>query len=849
MPTVVNGIGTWYYGKSRIHTRKGTCEFCQRLGELQSYDTTLYFVVVFIPVIPLGRKRILEQCPYCQKHRIVTLKQWEEGKANAVAEQLQRLQDNPDDREAIQSAIAVAVAYQDEALFDKLAPALAGHRLDDAAIQTQLGGAYSYFARWPEAEAAYRAALAVQDDPGTREQLAFVLLKQGRPEEAQPYLEHILRQPDPNGAGMIYLLIEGYQAQGMHEEALSLIERRDQAFPAFAETKEYKQQRKLAEKHRSSGKKITSTLLGESRQVGYREGGWTAKLPRIFGPVIIGGLFIWYLAAAISIGQHRKVFFVNGQAKPYTVAVNGQAVTLPVGQTLIEVPEGEVSVEFRDANMQQDPIHVEVETNFFARPFTSPTFVINPDRLALLIWEETEYSERPNPTSEKHAFHIGKEFYSLGSIDYPFGEFPQSLSMKKGTRLHKTRIFLPANVPPEGRLNVIAQALSPEEQIAYAQRWLRQEPNDTIFLYWILDKTPAPAGIRYLQTRLGERPVLVEWHRAYQSLVERENPEIDLKPEYRRLMEETHQQPDTVYLLARLLDGKEAEKLLEQAAAASPPSVQALHALGWRAMGQGRFSDAVKWMAKAMQFRASDIYVRRDYHSALLAAAQYDQLLESLKQPTLTGHIYALYEQARVHAIRGDKAKFEETLKQAQQLWPDPGDAAMRSQIEAGMRMVQSCCINDTAGYLREAIHLPNPPGFQVAFLRGNLKEAAANLTTAKNTQVNIERGLLYLAATKTKNATLADEQWKALLEALRKTGRHERRFAEQLGAPQASAVDVLINELIEPGEKRVLLAVAAARWPAHAKELLTMAKKLNFQRDAISLCLNPYLEIRKEKG
>src|SRR4029077_18562322 len=101
MPTVVNGIGTWYYGKQRIHRCKGVCPFCQRIGELQSYDTTLFFVVCFVPLIPLSRKRILEQCPSCQKHRVVSLAKWEALKAEDIARLLEKLQENPDDRDTI----------------------------------------------------------------------------------------------------------------------------------------------------------------------------------------------------------------------------------------------------------------------------------------------------------------------------------------------------------------------------------------------------------------------------------------------------------------------------------------------------------------------------------------------------------------------------------------------------------------------------------------------------------------------------------------------------------------------------------------------------------------------------
>jgi hypothetical protein len=175
MPTVINGIGTWYYGKKRIHRLKKVCPFCNRVAELESFDTTLYFVVVFVPLLPLGRKRILEQCPGCQKHRVVDLKRWEAMKAQDIARLLEALRANPDDRDTILSAIALATSYQDEVLFDKLAPALAGHHLDDAAIQAQLGSAYNYFARWQEAEAAFRASLASQDNQAVRQGRSILL--------------------------------------------------------------------------------------------------------------------------------------------------------------------------------------------------------------------------------------------------------------------------------------------------------------------------------------------------------------------------------------------------------------------------------------------------------------------------------------------------------------------------------------------------------------------------------------------------------------------------------------------------------------------------------------------------
>src|SRR5262245_11491243 len=118
MPTVVNGIGTWYYGRDRVHTLRGVCEFCQAVGDLTPYDTTEYFTFVFIPVIPLGKKRILRQCPRCQKHRVVKSKDWEEAKAKDSAAVLERLRADPNDREAVLHALGLALNYQDQGLFD-----------------------------------------------------------------------------------------------------------------------------------------------------------------------------------------------------------------------------------------------------------------------------------------------------------------------------------------------------------------------------------------------------------------------------------------------------------------------------------------------------------------------------------------------------------------------------------------------------------------------------------------------------------------------------------------------------------------------------------------------------------
>ena len=59
--------------------------------------------------------------------------------------------------------------------------------------------------------------------------------------------------------------------------------------------------------------------------------------------------------------------------------------------------------------------------------------------------------------------------------------------------------------------------------------------------------------------------------------MEQVHPEEDLRPQYQRLVADTHEHPDALYLLARVVDHDvdEDERLLRRAADAPTPSAYA----------------------------------------------------------------------------------------------------------------------------------------------------------------------------------------------------------------------------------------------------------------------------------
>ncbi|WP_020473024.1 tetratricopeptide repeat protein [Zavarzinella formosa] len=837
MPFVINGVGTWYYGKKRIHTIRETCEFCNRQTDLSSYDTTLFFVVAFIPLIPIRRLRVLRSCAVCQKHRLISLAKWEAAKSSDSGELLEALKSDPDNRETIMRAIRFSMAYQDEPLFNNTVEALAAARTDDAEIQTLLGHGYSYFSRWPEAGEAFEAAVQAGDSEERRESLAWALLKQDRPDEAKPWLQHVLDNKKRDAAGMVYHLVKGYQAQGRHEEALEIMDERDKVFPEWASLKEYTEQRKTSTRYRGSGKKVASAALS-SPNTGYREGNWTSNWPRWVAASVVLGAIAFYLGSAFWIGKNRKVYFVNGTNKPYAVVVGGERHNLtPHAAMPIRVAEGDVEVAFGDDKPGLEPVRCRIETSFWGRPFANRTFVINPDESAVILEEETYYAKNNPPASRKPTIHFGNSHYEMSGIDYEFEEFPQTLQVKKSTEVRKTGVFLFSAIAPEEYAEMV-EGLEPNRQAGFCQKLLRLDPGETIFLHWMASRLPSEETMRFVETRLADRPILVEWHRVFQSMMEQLHPETDLRPRYRLLVAETNSNPEALYLLGRCdPDPVESDKLYRQSATAAVPSGYAFYSLGYRALSEGKFPEAVQWFQKAFESLADKTLVRRLRQESLLASGDYDALLNSLQQDmVLPGRRReSQMQMLRVNAIRGDKARTTQVIADVMRDCAPDQRVAMQQILDS----LVCCCQNDVGGYLRRN---SGKPSFETAFLEGQ-PVRAAELAKSARFPTGVVLGLLWLEASLAGKKEIAEAHFNKLLDELKKAGRDERLFGEVLAGRQPAEAEHAERIHIEPSAKRVLLAVLAKRQPARSAELLALAKKLDFQHDAISLCLAKYLQ------
>ncbi|MGB0716213.1 MAG: hypothetical protein ACPGXK_10065, partial [Phycisphaerae bacterium] len=159
MPQTINGIGTWYYGKKNLHQREDVCEQCGQPAVLSSYDTRTYFVIIFIPIIPLGRKHVIDECSSCSRHFAVPLKQWEgllAESANAIDLYIQ----TPTDPERAQGAMQAAAQVHSANGLATLSPIIEKHLSKNVDVLIQLakslGGNVGASFPWSDYETALK---------------------------------------------------------------------------------------------------------------------------------------------------------------------------------------------------------------------------------------------------------------------------------------------------------------------------------------------------------------------------------------------------------------------------------------------------------------------------------------------------------------------------------------------------------------------------------------------------------------------------------------------------------------------------------------------------------------------
>jgi tetratricopeptide (TPR) repeat protein len=221
MPTTINGIGTQYYGKKNLRVYQSVCDSCGFQGRLSDYETGYYFVIVFIPVIPLGKKQILGECSSCRRHRVMPLAEWERLRETEIEGAMDRLAAAPEEPDRALELLGTLTAFNRPEEAKDLANATCKSHSENIDVQIGLGAWYEREGEAAKAEACFNRAVELDPDyPPCRRITAIDQIEAGKPNEAKKTLAPLRAPSDHYESGLFLMLARAFAAQSMHADAL-----------------------------------------------------------------------------------------------------------------------------------------------------------------------------------------------------------------------------------------------------------------------------------------------------------------------------------------------------------------------------------------------------------------------------------------------------------------------------------------------------------------------------------------------------------------------------------------------------------------------------------------------------
>ncbi len=836
MPTTVNGIGTQYYGKKNVTVRTATCASCHCVGALESYDTRLWFVIIFIPVIPLGRKRIMDECPSCHRHYVASADVYEQAKQLQTSGSLEQYHREPSPETALwaHGQFLAFREHEQAADFRKEAlqrfPTHAGLR---SGMAQQLRDMFSH----QESDQLFREAFDLDpSDPGARAGVALRKMADGDLDAARALLD-FLEEPGAgqhHNLGPLDILAGYYQRAGRHEEALQVTQVLMREWPKAGNLHSFRAFIRKSEKALGRTESILPprqfSLLGLFRSQGspYSPGERTLAI----GATVVALLVLGLALNNEYIRRHRTLHVLNATGAPAQVQVDDEPAVAIQGHGQLTLGEGPHTIKV--SGPVEETHNIEMESGYFARWFSNPAWVLNPGSEAVLMESHIVYAQNP-PPSQQHLI-VGDKFFARPHYDYVFEKAPDRISLRNKTdQVTKTELdWLKGQ--DVGAFHMALQG-NPQGALDFAERRLRRHPEDTKLLKaYLTSATDAdrPRAQALLKAGLDRRPVNVLWHRAYQTSAERNVPQAELSAQYDRYLAAEPSSGALLYLRGRVdLDWDKQEAYYRKAAAADPQLAWPWIGLAWRYCAAGQWKECLAAAQKAKEHPVEDADLLNEaLHTARLALGEAETLVSeyrarldthALDPVALICLIDALVVTGKASEIDAVLATWETSL---------PND--FRSQASAHFKafaLYQAGQLKECEALCEQTPALQHTPTRVDALLAlGSAKKVADDPGFAKVCEDPWNALALSLALSLDTKDDPA--RWRSqAVEKFQAGAADWKRIAKIVGAAEAPSLKDLAQLHARPAEKALLVAALAARFPAKEGDYLPLAATMNVRR------------------
>ena len=844
MPATYNGIGTHYYGKKNPEERVGTCRSCRGHTKLTSYDARLWFVVLFIPIFPLGRKRILDECSGCRRHYVLELDKWETAKQLGVSGARDKFRSDPSVDNAIELHQTL-VGYHQLTDAAEFCASVQTQFADSSKFHAYLGVVISQLGNEAEAMPHFLRAHELRPDlPEARVGIALARTREGLLDEARALLD-FLEKP---GAAQLHslepleYLADAYQKAQRHAEALDLYKVIFQALPAVADHKSYRKRVAMSEKALKRPESILpkrkfslKNWLTISKPA---PGNSPAFLTKRSLYVVLGLVGVIALVFAISneyIRQHRALYFFNALNQPVSFQIAGVGnFTVKSGRESIVLTEGKYRVVVT-APVRQE-FDFEVRSDYWDRWGSDAFWALNLGEAAILMEEVVTYSRPVRPSVLR--FHYGRPFVHLLKITHPVGALPQTLSLRNGETRVLSRVEM-LSQPVGSVVRHLVDTRHSSEALRLAEWGLGRSPEDRGLLQQYVTlaiaSSETDAAKSFMESRLSQRPIPIEWHRGYQQLFPSRPVPPELVKRYDDMVQSETNNASLLYLRGRLSDTRaESRRWYETARQADPRHPYPHFALGYEDMLAGKWSEALTSFQQAHDASPEDEMFASTLGNIRFAVGDFDRLIADgrsavEKAPDNLGVTVQLMNGL---VAKGQTSEAETVQSHFERLM-------RRTHREASATVImwsRSLLLYEEEKYseMESAAREDKSPAGRIVLTRslveqGNLDEADKLNTEAQQGDTDAYHHLMMSILWQMKgDLDRSRSHAQKAMELLSAGDGDAKNTARLLTRPNPPA-SIDINELsLSPSLKALLLTQLALKHPTQRVEYVALARKFN---------------------
>jgi tetratricopeptide (TPR) repeat protein len=651
LPYTLNGIGTHYYGRSNQSAHVGACKSCKRSATLASYDTREWFCVLFIPLIPLTKFRILDECSSCRRHFRMKASEFQDKMQKSVAPLREAIQRSPRDPQPYIDLVRTFIGWKMRAEAERelqSAAALFPQNVELLLLSADLRVERADF---DGALPLYERAHAVDPQNGDATYgYAWVLHQMQRHEQAVPALQLAVSQ-GANKIGSLYLLGTSQMKLSRWNDALHAYQQLLSLEPKYMADK------KLLRLVRECKQHLGYELTDAERRAGRRWwpfGGKTkpAKLqsaPTLVRPSLrYAGLAILAVSVVSVVfyawdrKSNIKLYFDNGLDRVVQIDVDGRRFELarnaPRGE---EMKEGAHTVVVRETGgkeIERLTFRLD-ETSIFDAAMHDRFFVYNVSGQKVYRRATHGYSPSPQNASYSEELIGMQRFFEQRDVDYPFQAPPETISMDAGSSVEHKVSFNTANEITLSRYALIRLREGKKDEAKVAmERAAATRPCDTptrrtqVYFEAVVD-SPAAASATAHQWIADCQQDDLEAHRAYQDVNREQGHNEALRAEYRKSLAAAPDSAKAHYLYGRVVaDPAAAAVEYQQAIRLDPKMVWPRVALGHAYGLMNRHQEAFREYATALDMDGRDSSVLTDYSTAAIANGTPDAAVAKIDE-------------------------------------------------------------------------------------------------------------------------------------------------------------------------------------------------------------------------